>query len=169
VGNTTSYNHDERGRVISETAPDGGRTTYVYDTRDNLVELIDANRHTTRFTYDRSNRQLSETRPGGQRLSYTYDGAGNLKTQTDGNGRHTIHTYDGLERGHPLKGLLSRKRLRHPRKNRFFLPEQTCQVLYALIVSTFPHPLFRRFCVSDHSCCTQSPIRIKAAVELRRA
>jgi YD repeat-containing protein len=84
--------------VISETAPDGGRTTYVYDTRDNLVELIDANRHTTRFTYDRSNRQLSETRPGGQRLSYTYDGAGNLKTQTDGNGRHTIHTYDDRTR-----------------------------------------------------------------------
>ncbi|MBL0379355.1 MAG: hypothetical protein JKP90_06725 [Desulfofustis sp. PB-SRB1] len=54
---------------------DGGRTTYVYDTRDNLWELIDANRHTTVFTYDRSNRQLSETRPGGQRLSYTYDGA----------------------------------------------------------------------------------------------
>jgi RHS repeat-associated protein len=84
--------------VISETAPDGGRTTYVYDTRDNLVELIDANRHTTVFTYDRSNRQLSETRPGGQRLSYTYDGAGNLKTQTDGNGRHTIHSYDDRTR-----------------------------------------------------------------------
>jgi RHS repeat-associated protein len=98
VGNTTSYNHDELGRVISETAPDGGRTTYVYDTRDNLVELIDANRHTTVFTYDRSNRQLSETRPGGQRLSYTYDGAGNLKTQTDGNGRHTIHSYDDRTR-----------------------------------------------------------------------
>jgi YD repeat-containing protein len=78
------------GRVVSETAADNGVTAYVYDTRDNLVELIDANRHTTRFTYDRSNRQLSETRPGGQRLSYTYDSAGNLKTQTDGNGRHTI-------------------------------------------------------------------------------
>jgi RHS repeat-associated protein len=98
AGNTTSYNHDELGRVVSETAPDGGRTTYVYDTRDNLMELIDANRHTTRFTYDRSNRQLSETRPGGQRLSYTYDGAGNLKTQTDGNGRHTIHSYDDRTR-----------------------------------------------------------------------
>jgi hypothetical protein len=38
-----------------------------------------------------------------------------------------------------------------------------------LIISTFQHPLFRRFSISDHSCSTQSPIRIKAAGELRLA
>jgi YD repeat-containing protein len=147
LGRDTIYYFNENNRLTRTVYPDGSEVRYEYDDQNNRTLVVDELGLATRTAYNTNNDPVQITDPQGNITRITY----------------------GRLWGHPLKGLLSRKRLRHPRKNRFFLPEQSCQVLYALIVSTFPHPLFRRFCVSDHTSCTQSPIRIKAAVELRRA
>jgi hypothetical protein len=185
----TEYRYDASGRRVEKhTGPSFNgmlegtvddvrfeQVRYLYDGLEVLHEHSSRQDHQTKAFYRAGGRLVAQFRyatsdgfnsgqfPRMYLDYYSHNGLGSVATLT--------HYEDDECKvgGHPLKGLLSRKRLRHPRKNRFFLPEQSCQVLYALIVSTFPHPLFRRFCVSYHYCCTQSPIRFKAAVELRRA
>ena len=57
---------------------------FVYDTRDNLIALTDAEGNTTIFTYDLNNRLIAEERPGGETVSYDYYESGWLKQRRSG-------------------------------------------------------------------------------------
>ena len=76
-GNTTAsvetiQEYDRRGRLISQTDPNGNTTTYTYDTLGRL---------------------LSETYPDGAATTFAYDTAGNTICITDANGGQQLHSY----------------------------------------------------------------------------
>ena len=81
----TTYQYDSLNRltnVTNQTSPIT-QTNYVYDGRNNLLELTDANGSTTWFEYDTNNRLIKETRPMGEETTYQYDQTGNLTQKTD--------------------------------------------------------------------------------------
>lgn len=69
---TRSYTYDELGRMTSETNPETGTKTYVYDTDStcgtsdgDLVKRVDAAGNVTCYTYDALHRVKSITYPSG--------------------------------------------------------------------------------------------------------
>ena len=115
-GNSTSYQYDNLGRLLSETDPLGNVTNYAYDPSGNLVAKTDGNGATTRYAYDSLGRLLKKTYPdattttfsydakgrvmtaGNQNISYalSYDANGNVTSATDSNGRSIGYSYDAL-------------------------------------------------------------------------
>ncbi len=85
-------------RLTSVTDPEGGVTSYTYDSRDNLTSVTDASGNTTFYFYDSLNRLVSTTSPDTGTTSYTYDANGNMLTKTDANGITTNYSYDALNR-----------------------------------------------------------------------
>ena len=99
----------------------GGRTTFKYDTRGNVVEIIDSENNVTEFTYNSIGQVLSVSNAfthTGNHYEYdlsgnlvtikdafhrtlstfTYDTRGNVLTQTDAKSNTTTFTYDSLDR-----------------------------------------------------------------------
>ncbi|OOG44428.1 RHS repeat protein, partial [Polaromonas sp. A23] len=78
LGLTTTYFSDTKGllrQVLSPTVG-GGRlsTSYVYDSNNNVIEVIDGNGNITAFTYDTTNNNLLTRRDAvGNTVAYTYD------------------------------------------------------------------------------------------------
>lgn len=83
-----SYSYDLIGRLLTETNPEAGTTSYTYDTdatcgtyKGNLVKRVDALGNVTCFSYDALHRPLAVTYPSGSYSSLTpqkhfvYDGA----------------------------------------------------------------------------------------------
>jgi RHS repeat-associated protein len=76
---TRSYSYDWMGRLASETNPESGTTTYVYDSdstcnvtfHGDLVKRVDAVGNVTCFSYDALHRLLSKTYPSGAYASVT--------------------------------------------------------------------------------------------------
>jgi RHS repeat-associated protein len=76
---TRSYSYDAMSRLTSETNPENGTTTYVYDTdatctpasSGDLVRNYDANGNTTCYHYDGLHRVTSITYPSGPNISVT--------------------------------------------------------------------------------------------------
>ena len=92
LGQTTSYQHDAKGRVIRVTAPEGNYTQYTYDARGNVIEV----------------RQVAKAGSGLADIVTTagYDaGCANPKTcnkpytTTDAAGAVTDYTYDATHGG----------------------------------------------------------------------
>ena len=113
LGNKTSYDYDDLGRLIRTTLPDpdGDPATtgdipvfkYTYDAAGNLLSEKDAFDNGTSYLYDDLGRLKTaiETGSGGAALSetgYTYDTAGNLLSVTDPVGNVTSWIYDDLNR-----------------------------------------------------------------------
>ena len=113
LGNITSYDYDDLGRLIKTTLPDpdGNADTtddipvlkYTYDAAGNLLSEKDAFDNGTSYLYDDLGRLKTaiETGSGGAALSetgYTYDIAGNLLSLTDPVGNETSWIYDDLNR-----------------------------------------------------------------------
>ncbi len=90
------YNPDNF--VYSVKDPLGNSTTYESDARGNIITEIDANGGIIKRTYDDSNNLLSETNPEGEKLSYTYDSKGNKLSETDALGNSTRYTYNSDSR-----------------------------------------------------------------------
>jgi RHS repeat-associated protein len=86
------YNPDNF--VYSVKDPLGNSTTYESDARGNIITEIDANGGIIKRTYDDSNNLLSETNPEGEKLSYTYDSKGNKLSETDALGNVTRYNYN---------------------------------------------------------------------------
>lgn len=73
-------------------------TRYVYDNRDNIVQVIDANGHTIRtYAYDNSDLNITESKPEGQSDTHTYNARGLLATSTDGEGQRSKYTYNDAD------------------------------------------------------------------------
>ena len=60
---TRTWVRDGRGLALSDTQPEAGTTTYVYDAAGNLTQTTDANNQVTTFTYDTDNRSRRGMRP----------------------------------------------------------------------------------------------------------
>lgn len=69
---TTTYKHDEEGRLISETDPDGN------------VSGSTPSSHTTTYTFDVNGNKATETQPDGQKIAWYYDAANRLCQQAAG-------------------------------------------------------------------------------------
>ncbi|OPF18912.1 hypothetical protein B1L04_05655 [Microcystis aeruginosa KW] len=86
------YNPDNFVYSVKDTL--GNSTTYESDARGNIITEIDANGGIIKRTYDDSNNLLSETNPEGEKLSYTYDSKGNKLSETDALGNVTRYNYN---------------------------------------------------------------------------
>ena len=76
------------GLLASTTSPNGGVTSYAYDSAGDVMRTTDPLGLVTNYTYDNLGRVLTETEisntfPAGLTTSYTYDGLGRLLTETD--------------------------------------------------------------------------------------
>ncbi|MHA3770735.1 RHS repeat-associated core domain-containing protein [Verrucomicrobiota bacterium sgz303538] len=90
-GLTTWYAYDVVGNKLSVTNPQGHRTSFSYNSRNQLVEVG--------YPYDPATE--GQVPPGATspvRKTFTYDPAGNKETETDERGFTTTYVYDGLNR-----------------------------------------------------------------------
>jgi RHS repeat-associated protein len=77
----TSYSYDKASNRIGFTDPEGGSTTYVYDTLNRLQTLTPPSVFTTGsfgFSYDALSRRTQITRPNNVTTDYTYDNLSRL-------------------------------------------------------------------------------------------
>ncbi|MHB8986411.1 MAG: RHS repeat-associated core domain-containing protein, partial [Eubacteriales bacterium] len=95
-GQTTTYEYDDSGRLISFTNPD--RTvSFTYDQNGNLLTAAD-NTGATQREYDELNRIKKYTDTQGNIIEYAYDANGNLITLTYPGGRQVQYQYDAADR-----------------------------------------------------------------------
>jgi large repetitive protein len=100
---TTTFNYDERGRLVSRIDPDGpylasGATIeYEYDAAGNRTEVRTPSGVTT-YEYDEQNRLEKVIDPDLAETKYFYDAEGNLERTEFPNGVEEVRTYDELNR-----------------------------------------------------------------------
>jgi RHS repeat-associated protein len=77
AGNVWSYTYDQQHRILTETAPDRGRTTYTYDAIGERLTATDARGLQLTYAYDELGRQIAEyagaATPANLIGSWTYD------------------------------------------------------------------------------------------------
>ena len=95
---TTTFEYDDRDRVIKTIDELGNETQTEYDLVGNEVAQIDALGRRTEMEYDAYRRLTKTTYPDGTTMLNTYDPEGNLLTDTDRLGRVTTYEYDNLNR-----------------------------------------------------------------------
>jgi len=90
---TTTYKYDDKGRVYQVISPDTGTTTYTYDTAGNLTSKKDAKNITISYQYDALNRLTKIDFPTDTDIVYAYDtclkGQGKICTMSDASGSTT--------------------------------------------------------------------------------
>ncbi len=79
----------------------GYRTSYEYDSLDNLTKVIQGTQWPRILVYDSLKRLTSASNPESGAVSYHYDDNGNLMIKTDARGVSTHVSYDALNR--PLR------------------------------------------------------------------
>ena len=86
-GNQTTFNYDQRDRLISVARPLSQTTTYAYDQASNKIKETRPDlKFRTWDTFDNRNRVKHMTGFLGDGTSYVYDFAGNLTQMTDSKG-----------------------------------------------------------------------------------
>ena len=112
-GNTTTWNYDVQGRLISKVYADGKGDTFLYETRTSrLKSKTDALGQAITYGYAKDNNLVSITYPGGRNsttpnVNFAYDAAYNRRTSmTDGTGI-TGYSY------YPVNGQLGAGRLQN--------------------------------------------------------
>jgi len=115
---TTTYTYDNAGRIFTSTNSLGQRTTFGYDSRNRVREVLDplqrvlkldyTGQHLTQvtdragkvfgFAYNALGWLTTETFPGSQSRTYAYDADGLLLTKTDRRGLSVSSTYDAAHR-----------------------------------------------------------------------
>jgi RHS repeat-associated protein len=100
---TTVFGRDALGRLetVSERLPDGSDavTTYGYDPRDAVAEIIDPEDNVTTLTHDWGGRRVRVER-GSRTWTYAYDRNGNMTMEWSPGGLDYVTTfaYDALDR-----------------------------------------------------------------------
>ena len=99
------YEYDELNRQDAVIDGVGNRTEMKFDSRSNVVEVVDARNHVKELEYDSLNRLIRTTTkmdPNGTPYDITesksYDASSRLISETDDNGNTTEYVYDGVNR-----------------------------------------------------------------------
>jgi len=90
---TNAYTYDADSNRVSMTDPQGGVTSYVYDTLNRLSTLTPPTAFTSGsfgFTYDALSRRTQMTRPNGVTTNYTYNNLSQLLSVLHQVGTRTI-------------------------------------------------------------------------------
>lgn len=98
----TSMTYDGKGRLLSQTLPDGAKTTYVYNAADEVLQRLMPGNTSEKNTYDNLGRLTKTEWLGGSQstksYSYSYYASGPfiglLNTATDARGVVFTTTYD---------------------------------------------------------------------------
>jgi YD repeat-containing protein len=99
-GNKTSFTYDKKGRVLTQTNPDGTSSSNAYDTVWNTVTSYDGNGVMSMYTYNAFGLLLTAELGDSSHavVKNEYDSALRLLRSTDANGNVTNYTYDALDR-----------------------------------------------------------------------
>ena len=98
AGVTRTWLRNGWGAALSDTQPEAGITTNVYDAAGNQTQTTDANSQVTTFTNDTDNRLVSRNAPGTvDDLTVTYNAAGRV-TALVGGSTTTTFAYDSKGR-----------------------------------------------------------------------
>ena len=102
---TESQVFDGLGRIVQETSPDGGVTSYDYDGVGNVIAITDMLGRRTEFRYDLLNRLTETILPDltveiddNPRITLAYDAMGQVISETDELGNVTRYEYDSVGR-----------------------------------------------------------------------
>lgn len=93
-GGTTSYGYDSNGNRTSTTGPDGTTTTYTYDSAGNMLTSTDALEQVTNYSYNTFGQVTGINDSQGGTTTYAYDAKGNMTSLTDPTGATTNYGYD---------------------------------------------------------------------------
>ncbi len=84
--------------MLATIQPGTISTGYGYNSNNNLTTVTDANNNITTYKYDDKGRVYQVISPDTGTTTYTYDPAGNLLTKTDAKGVTISYAYDALNR-----------------------------------------------------------------------
>lgn len=93
-GSITTREYNSFGKVIRETAANGGQKSYEYDSRGNLTKVIYPDGTSESFAYDKEGYNTSATDRSGRTMTMEYDAAGNLLRKNYPGGATEEFTYD---------------------------------------------------------------------------
>jgi YD repeat-containing protein len=93
---TRTWSVDDRGWPQSDTQPESGTTTYVYDGDGKLTTITDVDGNVTTLTYDDDDRLTGRDSPGAvDDLTVTYDANGRVNQLTNGQSQTTYGYANG--------------------------------------------------------------------------
>ena len=100
LNKTTTSLYDERNLLFTVTDANSpaGVTRYDYDINGSLAKLTDANANATNYTYDLFDRLTTTTYADTSTEQLTYDKNSNAATRTTPNAQQIQYTYDNLNR-----------------------------------------------------------------------
>jgi RHS repeat-associated protein len=93
-GENNLWDLDYATNQTTVTRPEGGETTYVFDSQKRISSETDPNGHTTSYTYDAAGNVETITRPGGAVWQLDHDARGNLISAIDPELGERTYTYD---------------------------------------------------------------------------
>jgi RHS repeat-associated protein len=96
--NVTGYEYDGLSRLKTVTQPGNIKTSYGYDSNDDLITVTDDNKNATIYKYDDMGRVYQVISPDTGTTTYSYDPAGNMATKKDAMGVTINYSYDALNR-----------------------------------------------------------------------
>ena len=77
------------------TAPDGARTTYLYNEENLLSRIKYADGAVVRYTYDANGNRIGEEDENGAKTTFVYDALGRVVEVNGEEGHHYAYRYDG--------------------------------------------------------------------------
>jgi YD repeat-containing protein len=101
LSNRTLVRRDSLSRIQATLEPDGSdsiKTSYYYDTKDNITRVTDPSGYEYQFKYDDKSRLIYDSSAVTGIMRYGYDKADNLIWQKNAAGDSIAYKYDGLNR-----------------------------------------------------------------------
>src|SRR5262249_40582644 len=78
--NTTQYNHDAAGNLLSITYPDGSQRSFTYNPLGEMTQTIEQNSNPVKYQYNGQGQIAEESFADGTSETFAYDPHGNLLT-----------------------------------------------------------------------------------------
>ena len=97
-GAETTYTYDAKGNIINLVLPDGSMSSKTYDTVGRTLTETDGNGAVTTTVYDTKGQVIKEIDALGGITQYVYDGNGNVIETIDALGYSSFTVYDALNR-----------------------------------------------------------------------
>jgi RHS repeat-associated protein len=90
----TRYQFNTQGLMVAVTDTEGNATNYIYNSTDQIQQIVDPVGLITTFKYS-GNRVTSVVDPAGRSTVFSYDAQGDLLSVTDPDGTQNRYGYDG--------------------------------------------------------------------------